>query len=309
MKNWYIKITEENRNELLKWWADKIGRGGGWREPRINEYLMSKNPEDSSYYWSERDTVKYGLNWQQQYELITLEQFRQITNSNKMKHPEKWYIVATKENYNELNAWRKTVAGTSYNNFSIDSPLLSNHPDDNSYYYGGSVDRLRSDSLFNDYQEITLEQFRQITNSKPMSETTPIQISRQLLNEYYEAATGPQKEYLSEHFKLNGWTTIGAIRGLYDIACDGWKPKIKANHPDCFEPESKEFNFESYVEKNSKYILKANAGEELGLSDGFIEIRIGSSNYCNKGFYLSDKYNWELVTDNENHKVLVPTKK
>ena len=308
MKNWYIEITEENHSELLEWWNDNVSNG--CRPPCVGEYLMSKNPKDNSCFWSKIDTDNHGLNWQQQYELITLEQFREITNSNKMKHPEKWYIVATKENHTELNAWRKTVAGTSYNNFSIDHPLLSNHPGDNSYYYGGSVDSLRSNSDYNDYQEITLEQFRQITGSKSISETTAIQINRNLLNEYYEASTTSQKEYLSENFKLNGCTTVRAIRGLYELACSEWKTKIKANHPDCFEPESKEFNFRKYVTSNSKYILKANAGEGLGLCDDFIQVRVdNSSDYYHKGFYLSDKYNWELVTDNQGHKVLVPTKK
>lgn len=228
----------------------------------------------------------------------------------KNQHPEKWYIVATKENYNELNAWRKKIARPSYNGFCIDNPLLSEHPSDHSYYYGGLVDGLRSNSNYDDYQEITLEQFRQITNSKPVPETTAIQISRNLLNEYYEAFTTPQKEYLSEHFKLSGWTTVGAIRGLYDLACSGWKPKIKANHPDCFEPESKEFDFGSYVAKHGQSILKADVGEKLGLCDDFIQVRIDNrSNYCHKGFYLSDKYNWELVKDNLGGIVLVPTKK
>jgi hypothetical protein len=308
MKNWYIAITEENESELLEWWNDNVSNG--CRPPCVGEYLMSKNPKDNSCFWSKIDTDHHGLNWQQEYELITLEQFRQITNSNKMKHPEKWYIVATKENHTELNAWRKTVSGTTYNNFSIDHPLLSNHPGDNSYYYGGSVDSLRSNSDYNDYQEITLEQFRQITNSKPMSETTAIQISRNLLNEYYEASTNVQKEYLSEHFKLNGWTTVRAIRGLYDIACEGWKPKIKANHPDCFEPESKEFDFGKYYKNNDPNILKDDIGNTLGLSNNFIQIRCSEdSNYCYKGFYLDMKYNWELVTDNRGEIVLVPTKK
>ena len=171
------------------------------------------------------------------------------------QHPKKWYIVATEENFNELNAWRKTVAGDFHSRFQIGNPLLSKHLGDDSYYYGASVDRFKSDPDYKEYQEITLEQFRQITGSKSISETTAIQINRNLLNEYYEASTHRQKEYLSEHFKLNGCTTVGAIRGLYNLACDGWKPKIKANHPDCFEPESKEFNFESYVEKNSNILI------------------------------------------------------
>ena len=226
------------------------------------------------------------------------------------QHPKKWYIVATEENFNELNAWRKTVAESFHSSFEIGNPLLSKHLGDDSYYYGASVDRFKSDPDYKEYQEITLEQFRQITGSKSISETTAIQINRNLLNEYYEASTIAQKEYLSEHFKLNGCTTVGAIRGLYNLACDGWKPKIKANHPDCFEPESKEFDFGSYTAKNSKYILKADVEGELGLCDDFIQVRVDrGSNYYHKGFYLSNKYNWELITDNKNEIVLVPTKK
>ena len=309
MQNWYIKITEENRDELVKWWEDKVGKSD-YGAPKINQYLMSENPEDDSYYWSQQDTDKYGLYWKKDYELITLEQFRKITNPTQVKtHPEKWYIIATKENYDELSAWRKTAASSKWNNFKIGHSLLSKHPSDSSYYYGNPIEHLKSDPAMSDYQEITLEQFRQITSLKPMSETTPIQISRKLLNEYYEASTISQKEYLSEHFKLNGWTTIGAIRVLYELACSEWKPTIKANHPDCFEPESKEFNFENYVAKNSKCILKANANE-LGLGYDFIQIRVDKySDYYHKGFYLDGEYNWELITDNKNEIVLVPTKK
>jgi hypothetical protein len=226
------------------------------------------------------------------------------------QHPENWYIVATKENYDELNTWRETIAGNIHTRFQIGCLLLSKHHSDNSYYFGGDIEDLRSRPYYNDYQEITLEQFRQIINSKSVSETTAIQISRNLLNEYYEASTTAQKEYLSEHFKLSGWTTIGAIRGLYDLACSEWKLKIKANHPDCFGPESKEFDFGNYVAKDNKYILKDGISEELGLPNDFIQIRTKTeSNYHCKAFYLNSSLNWELITDNTGIVVLVPTRK
>ena len=89
----------------------------------------------------------------------------QNTNS----HPEKWYIVATEDNYDELEAWRQTVATSYLDSFRIGHPLLSHHPIEifNSYYYGGSVDSLRGNSDYDGYQEITIEQFRAITNPKP----------------------------------------------------------------------------------------------------------------------------------------------
>jgi len=235
------------------------------------------------------------------------------------QHPEKWYIVATKENYDELNAWRKTMAGSDPASFQVGYSLVSKHQSDNTYYFGAGAEELKSRPYYNDYQEITLEQFRQITNPteyytwdqlKLKPETTPIQIDRKLLNEYYEASTNGQKAYIAEHFKLDGSTTVKAIRGLYELACDRWKPKIKANHPDCFGPESKEFDFKNHVAEKYKYILKDGISEELGLPDDFIQIRTNTdSNYHCKAFFLNECLNWELTTDNQGAIVLIPTKK
>ena len=306
MKNWYIAITEENCSELLEWWNDSVDNG--CRPPLVGEYLMSKNPKDNSCYWTKTDTDHHGLNWQQEYELITLEQFRAITNPL----PEHWYIVATEDNYNELEAWRQTVASSYLASFKIGYPLLSEHPGDSSYYYGGSVDGLKNDSWYDHYKPITLEQFRQITNSKPMSKTEvkTIQISRTLLNEYYEAATTPQKDYLTKHFKLDGTTTDEAIRGLYELACNKWKPHIKANHPDCFPEESKYFDFSKHTNLHGcDSIVLGNVAESLGLCRNFIQVRISTTENNDRSFYLDRRYNWELVKENEEAMVLIPTKK
>jgi len=302
MKNWYIVITEENHSELLEWWN---GKSIGYRSPLVGEYLMSKNPKDNSCYWTKSDTDSYGLNWQQEYELITLEQFRAITNPL----PEHWYIVATEDNYDELNTWRQTVATGQYcTSFCIGHPLLSEHYSDSSYYYGGSVNSLKSDSNYDHYKPITLEQFRQIINSKPMSKS--IQISRTLLNDYYEAATKEQKEYMSKHFKLDGTTTDEAIRGLHEKACRDWKPKIKANHPECFPEESKYFDFSKHTNQyGSDSIVSNNVADSLGLCRNFIQVRVGSlSTYSDSSFYLHNDYNWELVKDTA-AMILIPTKK
>ena len=222
--------------------------------------------------------------------------------------PEKWYIVATEDNYDELEAWRQTVATSYLNAFGIGNPLLSEHPRDGSYYYGGNVDSLRWDSSYDYYQEITIEQFRAITNTKPM--TKSIQIPHSLLIEYYEASTTPQKEYLTKHFKLDGTTTDEAIRGLYEMACGGWKPKIKANHPDCFPEDSKYFDFSKHTNQyGCDSIVSSDVAHSLGLCRNFIQVR-GSSTTENdrRVFYLTDDYNWELVNDN-GVMVLLPTKK
>ena len=228
MKNWYIAITEENHSELLEWWNGSEGKSTGCRPPSVGEYLMSKNPKDNSCYWTKSDTDHHGLNWQQQYELITLEQFRAITNPKPMSKPE----------------------------------------------------------------------------------VKSIQISRTLLNEYYDAATTPQREYLTKHFKLDGTTTDEAIRGLYELACNKWKPHIKANHSECFPEESKYFDFSKHTNLHGcDSIVLGNVAESLGLCRNFIQVRISTTENNDRSFYLDRRYNWELIKENEEAMVLIPTKK
>lgn len=224
-------------------------------------------------------------------------------------HPEKWYIGVTRENKNELDRWRQKVATCyRYNKLRANQyTLLSKHTKDGSCYYADPVETVRQLDEYKDYQEITLEQFRQITNQKPM--TKSIKISRFLLNEYYESATGPQKEYLAENFKLDGTTTDEAIRGLYEMACATWKPKIKANHPDCFPEESKYFDFSKYTDKHGRQgIVSSDVADLLGLCMNFIQVRSSTTKNNRRAFYLTNSYNWELIKEGGNM-VLIPTKK
>jgi hypothetical protein len=140
--------------------------------------------------------------------------------------------------------------------------------------------------------------------------TKQIQIPRELLNEYYDASTIAQKDYLTEHFKLDGTTTDEAIRGLHDMACNDWKPKIKANHPDCFPEESKYFDFSEHIKNKDKFIISEDVGKSLGLVPDFIQVRTNSlyPHTHHRSFYLSPKYNWELKFDGEAI-VLIPSKK
>jgi hypothetical protein len=185
---------------------------------------------------------------------------------------------------------------------------MSDHPRDESKYYSDSVTQCILG--YPQFVEISLEQFRQITNSNQTQTTMSksIQISRKLLNEYYDAATLEQKAYLTEHFKLDGSTTIKAIRGLHDMACEGWKPKIKKNHPDCFPEDSKYFDFSRHA-KRSAEVVSNDVCESLGLDNDFIQVRNSSNpELHHRSFYLSDSYKWELKFDGE-AMVLIPTKK
>jgi hypothetical protein len=322
-EEWYIPVTQENRAELQTWWRKQVLKSV-WTydtDARLREdaLLLSEHPTDLSYYWGASETgftERYPS-----YKKITLEQFREITNPKPMKHPEKWYIPTTQANHDELQAWWQKQAlksGWTSNPDSClppDALVLSQHPGDHSHYYAGSESGFKANNP--SYQEINLEQFRQITNSNQTQTTMSkqIQISRELLNEYYNAATTPQKEYLTEHFKLDGTTTVEAIRGLHDLACSTWKPKIKRNHPDCFPEDSKYFDFSKHAKQGGSEIVSADVYKSLGLAPGFIQVRNNTDNpkTHHQSFYLSSYYNWELVQDGTEEgrpvMALIPTKK
>jgi hypothetical protein len=226
-----------------------------------------------------------------------------------MKHPEKWYIPVTEENHAELLPWWRTKTKGEWSDLREERLLLSEHPIDSSYYWCGGLEYFTT--RYPSYKKITLEEFREITNSNQTQTTMSesIQISRDLLNAYYDAATTPQKAYLSENFKLDGRTTDEAIRGLHELACSKWKPRIKKNHPDCFPEDSKYFDFSEHVRNKDEFIISGDVCKSLGFENNFIQVRNSSNPETDKrSFYLSVTYNWELVQDGP-VMVLIPTKK
>jgi len=309
--NWLIEVTEENQKELDRW-RQQVATEYRERTLHIGYTLLSKHHRDNSYYFTEGVKEVSDIEDYAEYKPITLEQFRQITNPMNTL-PTKWYIQATEENREELNAWRLKNATQNLlrYHFAVGHTLLSEHHSDKSCYYSDDAAAVRDDPNYKNYQEITLEQFRQITNSKPMSkpEVKTIQISRTLLNQYYEAATVQQREYIINHFKLDGTTTDEAIRELHDLACWDWKPKIKANHPECFPEESKYFDFSKHTNLHGYHnIVSSDVAHSLGLCRNFIQVRNSDTKNSDRSFYLTSDYNWELVKD-EAVMVLIPTKK
>ena len=302
-EKWYIPVTKENHAELNRWRLSKrTSKASKWDDKFVpGSFLVSEHPYDGTYFFSD-----FGNFLKCHYQEITLEQFREITNSQPMKHPEHWCIEATEENFKELKAWWEENADTDFH-FQVGYTLMSEHPKDESKYYAGDIKNCIAD--YPQFVEISLEQFRQITNPTQTTMSKSIRISRELLNEYYNAATTPQKEYLTEHFKLDGTTTVEAIRGLHDMACGGWKPKIKKNHPNCFPEDSKYFDFSEHANKPGQRVVSADVCKSLGLKNDFIQIRNSDNQELDKrSFYLSPTYNWELVKD-DNATVLIPTKK
>jgi len=148
--------------------------------------------------------------------------------------PEKWCIQMTKENYDILYPWwKENIVGWNDGPILEGYTLLSKHPSDSSMYFCNDlISFLESHP---EYTPITLEEFKLITSkTKPVMDKKTIKISRNLLNEYYKAATASQQEFINDNFKINGTTTVESIIELRNIACDRWKPIIEDNHPECF---------------------------------------------------------------------------
>jgi hypothetical protein len=143
-------------------------------------------------------------------------------------------------------------------------------------------------------------------------ESNTIKISREILNGYWDAATTEQREYINKHFQLDGTTTVDAIKGLRNIACDKWEKIIMSNHPEVFPEHSKYFDLKSLKRNGGSCIFTHEEAVAAGFhSSGFIQIAnaILDGNYKDKGFYLSDSVNWEFHETECGGWVVVPTKK
>jgi len=147
---------------------------------------------------------------------------------------------------------------------------------------------------------------------KPKSEdmsidmTKEINIGREKLSTYLKAATPRQVIYIDKHFSATGRTTVGGLRGLRDIACDEWKAKIEADFPECFEQDK-------YVDLRGLKLSRSFEPGKFGgntIFEQFSALQVrGVGKYAFKGFYLAHEYNWEIITDEHDYLVLVPTRK
>jgi len=192
---------------------------------------------------------------------------------NKQTHPKNWYIEVTEDNFSTLEKWHNKVASSTWKgDLMVDHLLLSEHPSDTSYYWCNTEESFNE--CYPQYKKITLEQFKQITEmTETINPTDAITIDRGILNQYYDAATETQREYLDKHFTLSGKTTVEAITGLCEIACTKWKSIIKKNHPECF-PVTK-----SAIELAVENIGKPNySGCTVSIKDEHILVELPNAN-------------------------------
>ena len=77
------------------------------------------------------------------------------------------------------------------------------------------------------------------------------------------------------------------------------------------EEESKYFDLSKLetIGGNNTCIFTEESAEKAGFAgNGFMQ-RKGGGKYHRKGFFLSDRYNWELIEEPDGSKILLPTKK
>jgi hypothetical protein len=222
-KQWCVACKHDDTDtpELLKW------RGFGWT--------------GSGFITNDKTWINDNEGFYKVRPIISYETFLELVY-NPWKHPqtenqtEKWCIEITEDNEDILIPWwKETNPKSEFGKPMAGYVLLSEHPTDTSMYWCGDVKYFLISHP--DYTLITLEEFKTITSktiTPSMDTNKTIRISRELLNEYFEASTIGQKEFINEHFKIDGTTTVESIIGLHNRACDTWKDIIKRNHPECF---------------------------------------------------------------------------
>jgi hypothetical protein len=222
--------------------------------------------------------------------------------------PSQWYVKCTSDMNDtpELKEWRKkAMKSVSWNTKGTISETG---------WWRDSGYELGTEISYDDFLELVYRPWKnKNTNTmKQLDTTQTIKITKEQLFAYYEAATDSQKEYMDEHFKLSGTTTIQGIIGLHEIACSKWKSIIKKNHPECFPEDSKYFDLKSLKRNGGSCIFTQEEAVAAGFhSSGFIQIAndILDGNYKNRGFYLSASVNWEFHETDNGGWVVVPTKK
>ncbi len=214
-KQWCVacKNKDTDTPELLEW------RKFGW----VGNGFITNDKT-----WIEDNDESYDVRT-----LIAYQTFLDLVYIPWKSRSDKWAIEITEENQDILIPWwKKTKPNSMFAEPIVSFVLLSEHPTDNSNYWCGNIKHFLDNN--SEYRTITLEEFKTITSKPIMDTTKTIQISRELLNQYYDAATASQKEFINARFKIDGTTTVESIIGLHKIACNAWKDIIKLSHPNCF---------------------------------------------------------------------------
>ena len=224
---------------------------------------------------------------------------------SKFKIGDKVMVINVRECYRYYDEMAKLMGLTNWNEDVIPDKNseaiiinIEQHPEQNTLVIGIRT----KDGKEYIFSETGIKLLEPSKSDNPILDV--IQISRTLLNEYYDASTDTQRQYINDNFKIDGTTTVDDIVGLEKIACDDWKRTIRINHPECFPKAG--FDFSKFVTIYDSDIFTKKESKLLGFEESPIQIR-NHGDYRYKGFYLITDVKWELVED-RGAQILVPIK-
>ena len=214
---------------------------------------------------------------------ITLSQLEGILKGDTFTLPEKWCIKLTNENIDVLGEWRS------------DGPLQQIYTGD-WYLHTPMYNRngYNKSSKDNDYTEITFEQFKTYVLKQKNMNT----ISRTDLGKIHNIACSTWKKKIENLGSRNPFSlTVELTQSEVDEMFKAATPDQRPTLVNIFGEQSNQID----LTELSTIEYKINGRRILGVK--------GFGDYEGKGFYLDQKYNWEIVKDDYYNLVLIPTRK
>ena len=215
--------------------------------------------------------------------------------------PKDWYIKVTKENSEELNAWRKSVA-TECTDVTVDYRkfILSKHYDDDTNYFG-STNEEELLKCHPGYVKIDLETFRKITGSSKQTqkEMKPRIITAEQAQSIIDIACTTWTGRLADK-----WAKDIVTKKPIEISEEFYQEMRKA----CTGPQNDLFDQIFGKDDGSVDLSHLNAKQLRETTDQLLDVR-DSDEFVNKAFWLSADHNWKIKEDSKGLLCLIPTKK
>lgn len=269
-----------------KWCVEDCDIVTEYARNRFNQYIGNTQSEVCLYvnegtndYWFINPQLGRSCINIEEYTKISLEEFKEhvlkVSPENLDTLPKKWCIKTTKENIHVLGNWR------------TDGPLLNGYIGWYLHTPMNGKNGYNIDHIEDGYIEITFEQFKKHI----LKQNNMITVSRRDLGRIHNIACSTWKT------KIENLGSRNPFSETIEISQDEVDEMFKAATLDQIPVLIEIFG------EQQKYLDVSKEG--VGR---FLSVRL-CGEYQNKGFYLNDSYNWEIVKDNENQFVLIPTRK
>lgn len=258
------------------------------------EHNMSWQGRDHNSYYGpiEGKSANVGYKYTFGDVVLTLEEWNECMNN---QFPTKWFIILTRENFEIVHKWYKET----YDKYPINIGMaVGNVPYDGTYADcsndGGNLKKYGG-------IEITFEQFQQhILKQKQVMKQQTI-TRKQLISLHNSDSCTTWKNYIMELIVANPLaideTKITIPQKYLDLVINEGTTKQKQAIEELGISLQKEFNIIDLCDSGTNRPQTS-----------IIELR-KNSNLRDKSFYLSIKYNWEIVIDVEGIQCLIPTEK